>query len=171
MGNASTAAGSSDLLKIEQQGAVLTVGLNRPAKRNAINDGLIAQLHTAFLNLPEATRAVVREHRDRDVEPLAVQRVRAEQHEVDERVTHTRAVDPHDPRRGRLLTYDPRVCDRVVRLQRIARRAEIQQHKTAVAIPNDDVVGFDIAVNDSAGMRCRVTGLMVCTMPCFSSQL
>ena len=42
MGNASTAsAGSSDLLKIEQKGAVLTVGLNRPAKRNALNDGII----------------------------------------------------------------------------------------------------------------------------------
>jgi enoyl-CoA hydratase/carnithine racemase len=35
------------------------VRLARPAKRNAINDTLIAQLHTAFVNLPEETRAVV----------------------------------------------------------------------------------------------------------------
>jgi len=48
-----------DLLRVEQGGPVTHIRLNRPAKRNAINDGLIAQLHTAFLNLPEATRAVV----------------------------------------------------------------------------------------------------------------
>jgi len=48
-----------DLLRIEAAGAVLHVRLNRPAKRNAINDSLVAQLHSAFVNLPEATRAVV----------------------------------------------------------------------------------------------------------------
>ena len=48
-----------DLLKIEHAGAVTHVRLNRPAKRNAISDGLVAQLQTAFINLPEATRAVV----------------------------------------------------------------------------------------------------------------
>jgi len=48
-----------DLLRIESAGAVLHVRLARPAKRNAINDTLIAQLHTAFVNLPEETRAVV----------------------------------------------------------------------------------------------------------------
>jgi len=43
MGNAVTAAtaGQSALLKIEISGAVLTVGLNRPAKRNALNDGIM----------------------------------------------------------------------------------------------------------------------------------
>ena len=60
MGNASTAAaGSSDLLKIEQKGAVLTVGLNRPAKRNALNDGIILAIQDCFSNLPEGTGAVV----------------------------------------------------------------------------------------------------------------
>jgi enoyl-CoA hydratase/carnithine racemase len=60
MGNASTdAAGSSDLLKIEQKGAVLTVGLNRPAKRNALNDGIILAIQDCFSNLPEGTVAVV----------------------------------------------------------------------------------------------------------------
>jgi len=48
-----------DLLKIEHAGAITHLRLNRPAKRNAINDGLVAQLQTAFVNLPEATRAVV----------------------------------------------------------------------------------------------------------------
>lgn len=48
-----------DLLKVEQSGPVLHIRLNRPAKRNAINDGLVAQLHTAFLNQPEGVRAIV----------------------------------------------------------------------------------------------------------------
>ena len=40
-------------------GPVLHIRLNRPAKRNAINDALVAQLHTAFVNLPPEARAVV----------------------------------------------------------------------------------------------------------------
>jgi (methylthio)acryloyl-CoA hydratase len=60
MGNASTAAaGQSDLLKIEQKGAVLTVGLNRPAKRNALNDGIILAIQDCFSNLPDGVGAVV----------------------------------------------------------------------------------------------------------------
>ncbi|MEO8922032.1 MAG: crotonase/enoyl-CoA hydratase family protein [Caldimonas sp.] len=55
----SAALGVLDLLRIEPLGAVLHIRLHRPAKRNAINDALVAQLHTAFVNLPEATRAVV----------------------------------------------------------------------------------------------------------------
>jgi enoyl-CoA hydratase/carnithine racemase len=50
---------SLDLLRIEARGPVLHVRLNRPAKRNAVSDALVAQLHTAFVNLPEETRAVV----------------------------------------------------------------------------------------------------------------
>ena len=50
---------SLDLLQITQAGAVLHVRLNRPAKRNAINDSLIAQIHTTFVNLPADVRAVV----------------------------------------------------------------------------------------------------------------
>ena len=53
------ALASLDLLRIESLGAVLHVRMNRPAKRNAINDALVAQLHTAFVNLPETVRAVV----------------------------------------------------------------------------------------------------------------
>jgi len=48
-----------DLLRVSQSGAVLHVRLNRPAKRNAISDRLIQQLHTAFINLPHDVRAIV----------------------------------------------------------------------------------------------------------------
>jgi enoyl-CoA hydratase/carnithine racemase len=48
-----------DLLRIEQRDAIVHVRLNRPAKRNAINDALVAQLQTAFVNLPEGARVVV----------------------------------------------------------------------------------------------------------------
>ena len=48
-----------DLLKIEHDGPVTHVRLNRPAKRNAISDTLVAQLHTCFIQLPDSTRAVV----------------------------------------------------------------------------------------------------------------
>ena len=47
------------LLRIEVSGPVLHVRLNRPAKRNAISDELITQIHTAFINLPANIRAVV----------------------------------------------------------------------------------------------------------------
>ena len=47
------------LLRIEIGGAVAHIRLNRPAKRNAINDALVAQLQTAFTNLPEAVLAAV----------------------------------------------------------------------------------------------------------------
>jgi enoyl-CoA hydratase/carnithine racemase len=47
------------LLRIQHDGAITHIRLNRAEKRNAISDGLIALLHTAFINLPQATRAVV----------------------------------------------------------------------------------------------------------------
>src|SRR6202012_3617997 len=60
MGNAVAAtADSSALLRIEKQGAVLTVGLNRPAKRNALNDGIILTIGECFANLPDDIGAVV----------------------------------------------------------------------------------------------------------------
>jgi enoyl-CoA hydratase/carnithine racemase len=56
MGNAVPAtAGPSELLAIEQTGAVLTVGLNRPAKRNALNDGIILAIQDCFSHLPKAS--------------------------------------------------------------------------------------------------------------------
>lgn len=60
MGNAvSAAAGQSDLLTIEQSGTVLRVGLNRPAKRNALNDGIILAIQDCFARLPDDIGAVV----------------------------------------------------------------------------------------------------------------
>jgi (methylthio)acryloyl-CoA hydratase len=49
----------SNMLKITQDGPVLQVRLNRPAKRNAVSTALIAQLHACFSNLPESVHAVV----------------------------------------------------------------------------------------------------------------
>lgn len=48
-----------DLLQIEISETVLHVRLNRPAKRNAINDAMVAQLQTCFVNLPQKIGAVV----------------------------------------------------------------------------------------------------------------
>src|SRR3979411_1186120 len=60
MGNAvSAAAGQSDLLTIEQSGTVLSVGLNPPAKRNALNDGIILAIQDCFANLRDDVGAVV----------------------------------------------------------------------------------------------------------------
>ena len=47
------------LLRIQHDGAITHIRLNRAEKRNAISDGLIALLHTTFINLPQETRAVV----------------------------------------------------------------------------------------------------------------
>jgi enoyl-CoA hydratase/carnithine racemase len=46
-------------LSIEHHGAVAVVRLNRPAKRNALSDGLILALRDAFQNLPASIRAAV----------------------------------------------------------------------------------------------------------------
>jgi enoyl-CoA hydratase/carnithine racemase len=49
----------STLLRIERADAVLMVGLNRPAKRNALNDGLILEIQDCFAKLPDDIGAVV----------------------------------------------------------------------------------------------------------------
>jgi enoyl-CoA hydratase/carnithine racemase len=61
MGNAASAATAdrSALLKIETIGAVLSVGLNRPAKRNALNDDIILAIQDCFADLPDGIGAVV----------------------------------------------------------------------------------------------------------------
>jgi (methylthio)acryloyl-CoA hydratase len=50
---------SLDLLAIEVGETIAHVRLNRPAKRNAINDTLVLQIQTALQNLPPAVKAVV----------------------------------------------------------------------------------------------------------------
>ena len=57
MGNAASA--TTALLDVVQHDAVLTVGLNRPAKRNALNDGIIQAINDCFSSIPEDVRAVV----------------------------------------------------------------------------------------------------------------
>src|SRR4051794_19156638 len=61
MGNASNAAAAdqSPLLRIETAGPVLSIGLNRPAKRNALNDGIMLAIQDCFAALPEEAGAVV----------------------------------------------------------------------------------------------------------------
>src|ERR1700755_20607 len=60
MGNAAASReDASPLLKVERSGAVLTVGLNRPAKRNALNDGIILEIGECFADLPDDIGAVV----------------------------------------------------------------------------------------------------------------
>jgi (methylthio)acryloyl-CoA hydratase len=58
---AATADGKliSGCLSIRQVGAVTLVGLNRPAKRNALNAVAIAEIQACFQNLPDDTRAVI----------------------------------------------------------------------------------------------------------------
>ncbi len=56
---AAGALAALDLLRIEHSDAVTHVRLNRPAKRNALNDTLVAQLQAAFSGMPSETRAVV----------------------------------------------------------------------------------------------------------------
>lgn len=52
--------GELSLLRIEIGEGIVHVRLNRPSKRNAINDALIAQIHSAFRHLPaEAQVAVI----------------------------------------------------------------------------------------------------------------
>ncbi len=46
-------------LNIEVRGAVAVVRLNRPAKRNALSDGLVLAIRDAFEGLPDAVRAAV----------------------------------------------------------------------------------------------------------------
>jgi enoyl-CoA hydratase/carnithine racemase len=48
-----------NLLKIEIAEAVAHLRLNRPAKRNAVNDTLVTQIQTALINLPATVSAVV----------------------------------------------------------------------------------------------------------------
>jgi enoyl-CoA hydratase/carnithine racemase len=60
MGNAAAATPAPfALLSVAQAGAVLSVGLNRPAKRNALNDGIILEIQQVFSTIPDDVRAVV----------------------------------------------------------------------------------------------------------------
>lgn len=51
--------GADGVLKVGQDGAVAHLVLNRPAKRNALNDALIAAVEGYFSAIPETARAIV----------------------------------------------------------------------------------------------------------------
>ncbi|MFO1190541.1 MAG: crotonase/enoyl-CoA hydratase family protein, partial [Rhodoferax sp.] len=48
-----------DEVQVTLQGAVALIRLARPAKRNALSDGLMAAVHQRFAELPDTVRAVV----------------------------------------------------------------------------------------------------------------
>lgn len=50
---------SLSMLLAEQSGAVVHLRLHRPDKRNAISDAFLAQVRTAFVNVPASCRAIV----------------------------------------------------------------------------------------------------------------
>ena len=54
-----TSSNPSGLVQVSYDGAVATVLITRPAKRNAINDDLIHALHSAFDGMPSTIKAVV----------------------------------------------------------------------------------------------------------------
>ena len=46
-------------IDVESRGAVTIITINRPAKRNALSDGLIYAIRDVFQNMPESVRAAV----------------------------------------------------------------------------------------------------------------
>jgi enoyl-CoA hydratase/carnithine racemase len=54
-----TASTDNELIRSERDGAVLHLRLNRPAKRNAVNDGLMLALDRAFTGLGSDVRCIV----------------------------------------------------------------------------------------------------------------
>lgn len=50
---------ADDVLLVEIKGAIAHLTLNRPEKRNALNDDLVAALDAYFSAVPEAVRAIV----------------------------------------------------------------------------------------------------------------
>jgi len=50
---------SEQLVKAESKGVIYTVTLNRPEKRNAVSDRLLAALEAALIAAPESTRVIV----------------------------------------------------------------------------------------------------------------
>ena len=83
----------------------------------------------ATSNRPSTPRAVVGQHRDRDVEPAAVQVRGAKGEHVGERVAHSGAVQAHDPRRAYGLAEHPRVHDVVVGFRGESRRRRARRRR------------------------------------------
>ena len=52
-------AQDSDVLSIDSKGAIVHLTLDRPEKRNALNDATIAALDAFFADIPDSARAIV----------------------------------------------------------------------------------------------------------------
>ncbi|WOI55258.1 crotonase/enoyl-CoA hydratase family protein [Palleronia sp. LCG004] len=52
-------AGRDDIVRIEREGDIATLVLDRPAKRNAMNDALVDALDAFFSRPPDGVRAVI----------------------------------------------------------------------------------------------------------------
>jgi (methylthio)acryloyl-CoA hydratase len=50
---------TSDGISLQKAGAIMLLGLNRVAKRNALNAVMIDKIRASFQNLPEDTRAAI----------------------------------------------------------------------------------------------------------------
>jgi enoyl-CoA hydratase/carnithine racemase len=48
-----------EMVRASQAGGIVHLALARPDKRNAINDAMLAELHTAFLHLPASAQVVI----------------------------------------------------------------------------------------------------------------
>jgi enoyl-CoA hydratase/carnithine racemase len=59
MSNKESVMTKDQVLLVEQKGAITHLTFNRPEKRNALNDDLIAALDAFFANVPAETRAIV----------------------------------------------------------------------------------------------------------------
>jgi (methylthio)acryloyl-CoA hydratase len=57
--NGDTSNLTSDGISLRQASAIMLLGLNRAAKRNALNATMIDKIRASFQNLPEDTRAVI----------------------------------------------------------------------------------------------------------------
>jgi enoyl-CoA hydratase/carnithine racemase len=51
--------GELTMLRVETDGPIVHLRLNRPDKRNALNETLVREIETAFVNLPRAARVAV----------------------------------------------------------------------------------------------------------------
>jgi (methylthio)acryloyl-CoA hydratase len=49
----------SDIIKVQTEDGIATVTMNRPGKRNAMNDDLLAGLEAFFVRPPDGTRVVI----------------------------------------------------------------------------------------------------------------
>jgi len=49
----------SSLLDVKFVGSIAQVGINRPQKRNAINDDLVKAIHDCFASMPDTVKAIV----------------------------------------------------------------------------------------------------------------